>query len=253
MSGFSLIARLAVGFLLLGSVPAAAQWKDLDPVTDVQREPDGVRFVVRSGIMKLQVCSDSIIRVLYTASQSCPNAPDYVVIKKNWPPTHWSMQSGEDSVVVSTNRLQVTVTRKDGNIRFDDAEGKKLFEDYGRSLTPVVVNGEHTHHAEMFSNLWGSYEAFYGLGQHQSGVWNYRGEAVDISQDNTNIGIPLFLSSNGYAIFWNNTSRSRFNNRFLSALYVSSEVADVIDYYFIYGPEFDQLVGAYRELTGAPP
>ncbi len=38
----------------------------LDPVTDVQREPDGIRFVVKSGVMKLQVCSDSIIRVLYT-------------------------------------------------------------------------------------------------------------------------------------------------------------------------------------------
>ena len=227
--------------------------EDLDPVTNVQREPDGVRFVVKSGVMKLQVCSDSIIRVLYTASQSFPDAPDYVVIKKNWPATQWSMQSGEESVVVSTNRVQVTVTRKDGNIRFNDAQGKKLFEDYGRSLAPVIVNGEQTHHAEMFSNLWGSYEAFYGLGQHQGGVWNYRGEAVDISQDNTNIGIPFLLSSNGYGIFWNNTSRSRFNNRFLSALYVSSEVADVIDYYFIYGPEFDQLVGGYRQLTGAPP
>ena len=125
MSGFSLIARLTVGCLLVGSVPAAAQWKDLDPVTNVQREPDGVRFVVKSGVMKLQVCSDSIIRVLYTASQSFPDAPDYVVIKKNWPATQWSMQSGEESVVVSTNRVQVTVTRKDGNIRFNDAQGKK--------------------------------------------------------------------------------------------------------------------------------
>ena len=58
-------------------------------------------------------------------------------------------------------------------------------------------------------------------------MWNYRGESVDISQDNTNIRIPFFLSSNGYGIFWNNTSRSRFNNRFLHALYFSSEVADI--------------------------
>ena len=82
---------------------------------------------------------------------------------------------------------------------------------------------------------------------------NYRGQSVDISEDNTNISIPLFLSTNGYGIFWNNTSHSRFNNRFLSALYLSSEVADVIDYYFIYGPEFDQVIAGYRALTGQVP
>ena len=113
------------------------------------------------------------------------------------------------------------------------------------------MNGESTNHAELYSKLWGSYESFYGLGQHQAGVWNYRGEAVDLSQDNTNISIPFFLSSNGYGIFWNNMSRSRFNNRFLSALYLSSEVADSVDYYFLYGPEFDKIIAGYRDLTGA--
>jgi alpha-D-xyloside xylohydrolase len=84
-------------------------------------------------------------------------------------------------------------------------------------------------------------------------VWNYRGESVDISQDNTNIAVPLLLSSNGYGIFWNNTARSRFNNRFANYLYISSEVADVIDYYFFYGPEFDKIIAAYRDLTGQAP
>ena len=45
----------------------------------------------------------------------------------------------------------------------------------------------------------------------------------------------------------------RFDNRFVHYLYISSEVADTIDYYFIYGPEFDRIVAAYRELTGSAP
>ena len=105
----------------------------------------------------------------------------------------------------------------------------------------------------MFSNLWDSTEAFYGLGQHQAGVWNYHGEDVELSQDNTNISIPMFLSSNGYGIFWNNASRSRFNNRFPHALYLSSEVADSVDYYFLYGPDFDKIIADYRGMTGAAP
>ncbi len=61
------------------------------------------------------------------------------------------------------------------------------------------------------------------------------------------------LSSKGYGIFWNNTSRSRFNNRFANYLYISSEVADVIDYYFLYGPDFDNIIAGYRDLTGQAP
>jgi alpha-D-xyloside xylohydrolase len=76
---------------------------------------------------------------------------------------------------------------------------------------------------------------------------------VDLSQENTNIAIPMLLSTNGYGIFWNNTSRSKFNNRFVHYLYLTAEVADTIDYYFIYGPEFDRIVAGYRALTGAAP
>jgi alpha-D-xyloside xylohydrolase len=89
---------------------------------------------------------------------------------------------------------------------FADASGKKLFQDDDRKLTPLEVNGEKTYHAEMFSNLWNSTEAFYRLGQHQAGVWNYHGESVELSQANTNISVPLFVSTNGYGIFWNNSS-----------------------------------------------
>lgn len=244
---------LSAFFSILLPICGYAQWVPLNPVVSTQKEGDGVLFGMKQGALKVQVCSDSIIHILYSPTGSFNAHPNPVIIETDWPETHWTMQPGNDSVTLSTSQLRITVTAKDGNLLFADAGGKKLFQDYGRTMTPVEVNGEKTFHAEMFSNLWGSEEAFYGLGQHQSGVWNYRGESVDISQDNTNISIPLFLSSRGYGIFWNNASRSRFNNRFLSALYLSSEVADNIDYYFIYGPEFDSIIAGYRTLTGTPP
>ncbi|HYT23163.1 MAG TPA: TIM-barrel domain-containing protein, partial [Candidatus Polarisedimenticolia bacterium] len=219
----------------------------------MQRESDGVRLTLQSGVMRLQVCSDSIIRVRYSPTPTVPTRPELVVIKDRWPATKWELQSSDDAIVLSTAQIKEIVLRKDSSVTFQDASGKTLFQQTEVNMTRAVVNGEQTYHAELFSKLWGSYESFYGLGQHQAGVWNYRGEAVDISQDNTNISIPFVLSSNGYGIFWNNTSRSRFNNRFLSALYLSSEVADEVDYYFLYGPEFDKIIGGYRELTGAPP
>ena len=238
--------------LLTGA--AHAQWAPMNPVTEVHQQPDGVVFTMQTGTLKLQVCTDSIIRVRYSATSTFPDLPDYVVTKTSWPETKWVMQSSaDDDITLKTSRLAVTVTRKDGAITYRDVDGKQLLQEASRKLTPVKVNGEDTYRAESFINIYGSREALYGLGQHQAGVWNYRGESVDISQDNTNIAVPLLLSSQGYGIYWNNDSRSRFNNRFANYLYISSEVADTIDYYFFYGPDFDQIIAAYRELTGKAP
>jgi len=232
---------------------AQAQWAPLNPVTAFRQEPDGVLFTMQAGTLKVQVCTDSIIRVRYAATSEFSSRPEYVVVKNKWPESKWEMQSTNDAVTVTTSRLAVTVARKDGSITYHDLAGKQLVQEASRKLTPEKVNGEDTYRAESFISIYGSHEALYGLGQHQAGVWNYRGESVDISQDNSNISVPLLLSSNGYGIFWNNDSRSRFNNRFANYLYISSEVADNIDYYFFYGPDFDRIIAAYRELTGQAP
>jgi alpha-D-xyloside xylohydrolase len=203
--------------------------------------------------MRLQVCTDSIIRVVYSPTSSFPNLPDYVVTRTSWPATPWTIQSSQKDVTLATSPLKVTVNRRDGVILYSGLTGKRLVQEGPRTMTPKRVNGEDTYRAESLINLYGSLEAFYGLGQHQAGVWNYRGESVDLSQENTNIAVLLLVSSNGYALFWNNASRSRCNNRFVHYMYVSSEVAGTIDYYFLYGPEFDQIIAGYRELTEAAP
>jgi len=238
---------------LLTSTSAHAQWTAMNPVRQVQQQPDGVLFSMGTGTLKVQVCSDSVIHVLYSSTASFPKRADLVVIKESWPAAPWSMQSTDDAVTLTTSLVKITVTKKDGAISYAEVRGGTLVQEASRSLTPEKVNGEDTYRAESSVSIYGSHEGLYGLGQHQAGVWNYRGESVDISQENSNISVPLMLSSKGYGIFWNNTSRSRFNNRFANYLYISSEVADVIDYYFLYGPEFDKIIAEYRDLTGQVP
>ena len=178
-----------------------------------------------------------------------------MIIKTTWPATEWKLEDSAEAVALTTSAVKVAVDRKTGAITYTDSSGKVLLHDDSKTMTPVTVNGEQTYRAEDYMTLggYGSTEAIYGLGQHQAGVWNYRGDSVDLSQDNTAIAVPLMVSSNGYGLYWNNMSRSRFNNRFVQATYFSSEVADTIDYYFLYGPEFDKVVAGYRELTGAAP
>jgi alpha-D-xyloside xylohydrolase len=245
---------LAVLSLVFFASSVNAQWQPTNSVKNVEAQTDGATLVLDRGYLRFQVCSDSIVHVVYSLERGVPERLDFVVVKKNWPHSEFTLQADDPkTITLRTARLKIVITRLDSTVVFNDADGHKLTQENARSLTPVEVNGEKTYHSERFTAMWDTQEAFYGLGQHQAGVMNLRGESVDISQDNTNISNPVLLSSNGYGIFWNNGSRSRFNNRFVHALYISSEVADSVDYYFLYGPDFDKIVAAYRGLTGAAP
>lgn len=242
---------LPLAFLSICIAPA--QWIPANPVTRVQKQSDSVLFTMQTGTLKLQVCTDSIIHLVYAPTWPPPKRPDYVITRTDWAPVEWTMQQSSKEIRIATARLTVTVNRAEGLIGYIDRNGRSLLTEGPKQMTPTEVNHERTYRAADVFKIYGSEEAFYGLGQHQAGVWNYRGEAVDLSQDNTNISVPMFLSTNGYGIYWNSTSVSRWNNRFIHYLFLSSEVADCIDYYFFYGPEFDKIISSYRTLTGSPP
>ena len=94
----------------------------MNPVRNVQQQADGAVFTMETGTLKIQVCSDSIIRVLYSPNATFPQRTDYVVIKQNWPAAKWAMQSTDDAVILSTSLLKLTVTRKDGAIAYAEGE-----------------------------------------------------------------------------------------------------------------------------------
>ena len=248
-------SSLLVGLLCLAlAAPSFSQWLPLNPVKSVEPQSDGALLVLEDGYLRFQVCTQSVVHVTYSLERHVPKRADFLVIKDTWPKADFALHSDDPKVItLTTSNLKIEITRADSSIIFFDSAGHKLTQENSHTLTPTEVNGEQTYHSERFTAMWDSQEAFYGLGQHQAGVFNYRGESIDISQDNTNISMPLLLSSNGYGIFWNNGSRSRFNNRFVHALYITSEVADSIDYYFLFGPEFDNIIADYRELTGEAP
>jgi alpha-D-xyloside xylohydrolase len=258
------------GFAAPGAI---AQWNTPNPVVSFAKQPNGVEIQQKDGTLRIEVEADDLLHITYAPPG--PAAPDHpsdgVVIKKDWPAATFDVTSTDRAITLSTAKLRAVIERASGAIHYIVPEGstgpgatgpgssggamrgKMLTTDGNRALHPAEVNGEQTYHAEVVFPIYGSHEGFYGLGQHQAGVWNYRGETVDLSQENTNIAIPLLVSTNGYGIFWNNSSRSRVNNRFVHALYLSAEVADRIDYYFIYGPDADQIIARYRQLTGEVP
>ncbi len=92
-----------------------------------------------------------------------------------------------------------------------------------------------------------------GWGSTRVVIFNYRGATVELGQNNTDVAIPLLLSSKGYALMWNTAAFTYVDNRFPSELTFSAMAGKSIDYYFIYGPEMDTIIHEYRSMTGHTP
>ena len=56
---------LLLGLVLVLVAGLPAQWIPLNPVTGVQQQPNGVVLTMKSGAMRVEVCTDSIIHVVY--------------------------------------------------------------------------------------------------------------------------------------------------------------------------------------------
>ena len=95
-------------------------------------------------------------------------------------------------------------------------------------------------------------EAIYGLGTIQNGKMNRRGEHKLMEQSNLEDFQNVLQSIKGYGIYWDNYSRTQFDDD-ANGMSFSSEVGDCVDYYFMYGGSADGVIAQMRHLSGDVP
>jgi alpha-D-xyloside xylohydrolase len=208
--------------------------------------------------IRVSVCSDSVIHVVASPKplNSLHSAQPWLLdSKQSCPGAQFQFSESPDADTLTTASLKVEFLLKRGNLKYSTIAGDILLREgdaLARTYDRAQVNGETTYHvADRFRP--DATEAFYGLGQHQSGMFNYRGSTVELGQNNTDVAIPLLVSSKGYALLWNTAAFGFADNRFPLSFQFNSVAADAIDYYLIFGPEMDQIVHGYRSLTGHTP
>jgi alpha-D-xyloside xylohydrolase len=192
---------------------AATTFAGSIPVQSFKKEADGVSCIMSPGKLKLTVCSDSIVRVMYSPGATLPTGQDFVVTNRSWPKTSFKVAEANGKVTLATKKLKVTVDKATGALAFYDAAGNLLASepsDGGKFMSPATVNGEVTFQPEQTFNSPND-EFIYGLGQFQDGIWNWRGIPQELRQLNTQIALPMVVSSYGYGLLWNNASLTEFN------------------------------------------
>jgi alpha-D-xyloside xylohydrolase len=199
-------AMWVAGALL--AVTGAAAWAG---AAAPEKVADGVLVPIGSATLKIEVCTDSVIRIAYAPSREFFTRTSVVTAPRQCEGATWDVRSSTATVTVKTARLQVQVNRTTGAVSFLDAHGAPILREADRSLDPAEVQGERTFHVRQ---RWRPHtgESLYGLGQHQLGLMDIKGYDLDLWQYNVSAVVPVLVSSRGYGLLWDNLSLTRFGD-----------------------------------------
>ncbi len=236
------------------------------------------------GLISLTAYSPRIIRIRHTLESNFSHKESLMVVSEAQTPTDVDIRETDTSLFFSTSELTIQVDRNTLAFKYLDANGQILTREPdrgGKTLIPVNVTkfipdeendiqakigadglrasastfqeviDRKAYHARL-DFKWMEGEALYGLGSHEEGMLNLRGQHQYLYQQNMKAVIPILLSTKGYGIVMDNYSLMTFHDDAFGS-YLWADVADELDFYFIYGPQFDQIVNGIRKLTGKAP
>ncbi|MEK7395237.1 MAG: glycoside hydrolase family 31 protein [Fibrobacterota bacterium] len=218
-------------------------------------DTDGITATCDRGVMKVQICQADIVRVAYSPTSTIPVRPLKVVTKVWATPTFTKSEVG-DTIVLQTAKLKIKVSKATVNVSYANLDGEVVLSEYAKTATAATVEGVATNTLRGEFNSPAD-EGLFGLGQHMAGKFNYKGQTEVMDQDYGLQGtaVPVLVSTRGYGIFWDSYAKVNFSGNIAAntRYAMSSETGDVLDYYFFYGPEIDQVVSGYRTATGKVP
>lgn len=218
--------------------------------------------------LKLQVVSDKIIHVTTSPVDTFPTSNSLMVVPDLKKSGDWDIIEGDSILTLQTRQLQARVSLRTGEVAFLDSIGNEILQEQkggGKYFIPTTSEGESSYSIrQVFESP--EDEAFYGLGGHQNGQMNYKGQDVELVQHNIVDVVPFLYSSRNYGILWDNYSISNFGDArayqplstlqlfdlngnpggltakyFVKEKVVKEKVEDKIDFEYLETPQLDSF------------
>lgn len=255
-------------------------------VKDVQSGADGIRLETEEGLMQIDWCTPDIARIRYTLNAEFSGKESLMVVSRpEAEAVEYKVTDLGGHVEIATARLSILVDKATCAFSYRDADGRLLTREPGRGGKTLerteiyrtvfdadadsVETGQGADglraRAEGVSRRlareafhtklefeWQKGEALYGLGSHEEGMMNLRGQHQYLYQQNMKAVVPVLVSTRGYGILVDSGSYMTFHDDAFGS-YLWSDADEEMDYYFIHGPEFDEITAGIRYLTGEAP
>jgi alpha-D-xyloside xylohydrolase len=222
-----------------------------DALISYQKNPHGVVFKLQKGNLEVNVIADNVLQCRYYLTDTAGFKKSLMVVDRKQDSVNWKLEEKDGSYLVKTSKIIAVIDSKTGLISYFDKDMKPIVKENDRQLEPKEISGEKVFNLSQTFGL-SSDEAIYGLGQTQTGAMNLRNDSLELYQKNKEDYIPVFVSTNGYGVLWDNYSYTLFKDN-ARGMNLWSEVGDGIDYYFMYGPDLDHVIASYRNITGGCP
>ena len=179
----------------------------------VKKIPHGIvvypdlRFSGNTAAVRLLVVANDIIRVTASPSTGFADRESLIVLTQEYS-ENFTVSENDSVVTVATPLIVAKVLLTTGAVSFYDNNGRMLLWErshHGRNFTPAVFEAQKSFGFKQTFET-NEDDAYYGLGQHQSDQFNYKGEQIFLFQNNTEVAIPFLVSKNNYGILWDNYS-----------------------------------------------
>jgi len=212
MKTFSFISFFSVALLCL--IFSACQ------PASIEHNEDGITVCLNASSacmpkrIRLQVVADNIIRVAATPDTAFSKRESLINVHPETLKTGWTVLQSDRDVSINTSSIKATVSLKTGEVKFFDKAGQPVLTENtggGKTFQPMEVDGEKAYSIrQVFESP--DDEAFYGLGQHQSDEFNYKGKNEVLYQYNTKVSVPFIVSNKNYGLLWDNYSLTKFGD-----------------------------------------
>ncbi len=168
--------------------------------TDVRQTERGVVVKTDEGVrVRVEVVTPTIARVTATCDNRFSERESLAVLPHDEVPDFRMEETDSAQVRIVTSAMQLTIDRRTGRVACYDAEGRLVLSEDRREFSPIEVEGDRGYTVrQVFHSP--DEEAFYGLGQHQSDEFNYKGKNETLYQYNTKVSVPFIVSTRGYGL-----------------------------------------------------
>ncbi len=241
---------------------------DLYPakIIDHKKDLDTFFFTAENGvILQLTVMRDSVVRFRYTTTNKFEDDFSYAIDKKVIDGYSFlDFEEDDDKFTIITDKLFIHVQKSNLKIKIHDATDNQLilndeqgfhWEESYELGTDIVKMSKHSEDAESFYGL-GDKPEHLNLKGKRFENWATDSYAFGKNTDPIYKAIPFYIGlhhKKAYGIFFDNTFRSYFDfcheRRNITSFWAQG---GEMNYYFIYGPEVEEVTVKYTQLTGVP-
>ncbi len=251
-----LLITALLGFFM----PALSQnspFETLGKLTEWKAEPSGLSLKTPTGSLRAVVYSPTIVRVRI-AKEGRWDDHSFAVIANPQNGVKFTTKENTESLTLSTDALDMIITKNPVRVRFLTKQGKVINEDEPAFGT-AWQGREVTTYKKLIPD-----EKFIGLGEKIGGL-NRRGNAYtnwntddpsyfrgsDPMYGSHPFYIGLHSGSLMYGIFLDNSYKTHFSFGASTERYSSFAAEDgEMNYYFIFRPTVGQIIEDYTYLTG---